>query len=206
MPARVASAQPYRAKRAFDIALTAPALLVAAPFMAVIAIAVRLTSPGPAIHRATRVGRNGVPFTLYKFRSMRVPNGEAGTLITAAGDARITPVGRLLRASKLDELPQLLNVLSGVMSLVGPRPEDPAYVDRYTEQERLILEWKPGITSPASIEYRHEEEMLQSEPNLEAAYAKVAAAKLQLDLAYFPTSSLRTDLAVIIRTIRSIFT
>src|SRR4051794_34510495 len=206
MPAARTSARQYRAKRAVDIAVTAPALVVAAPFMVVIAVAIRVTSPGPAIHRATRAGKNGVPFTLYKFRSMRISNGAAGTLITAAGDSRITPVGRLLRASKLDELPQLLNVLSGVMSLVGPRPEDPVYVDRYTAQERLILEWKPGITSPASVEYRHEEEMLQSEPNLEAAYAKVAAAKLQLDLAYFPTSSLRTDLAVIIRTIRSIFT
>ena len=199
------NAEPYRTKRALDIAVAAVGLVIASPVMAVLALCVRLTSNGPAIHRAARVGRLGAPFTLYKFRSMRIDAGDGGTLVTAAGDDRITPIGRFLRATKLDELPQLVNVLCGQMSIVGPRPEDPTYVGQYTDEQRRILTWRPGITSPASIEYRHEETILQSASDLDAAYATIMDAKIQLDLAYFPTSSLRSDLAVIVRTMRSIF-
>ena len=192
----------YRSKRVVDVSVAAVALLIAAPFMAVIGFAVRLTSPGPAVHRALRAGRHGVPFTLYKFRSMRTTAG--GSLITAAGDSRITPIGKVLRATKLDELPQLVNVLRGEMSIVGPRPEDLAYVERYTEDQRRILAWRPGLTSPASIEYRHEETMLGSADDVETVYKVIADAKLQLDLAYFPASTLRGDIAIMLKTLRSI--
>jgi lipopolysaccharide/colanic/teichoic acid biosynthesis glycosyltransferase len=196
----------YRSKRALDLLVAIVALALAAPVMGVIAICVRLTSSGPAIHRATRAGRDGTPFTLYKFRSMRTTPGVVGSLITAAGDDRITRVGRVLRTTKLDELPQLVNVVRGEMSIVGPRPEDPSYASRYTDEQRRILAWRPGLTSPASIEYRHEEAILQSAPDLESAYAEIADAKLRLDLDYFPTSSLRGDLAIMMKTLRSIFT
>ncbi len=197
---------PYRSKRALDISVAAVALIVAAPAMAIIAILVRLTSSGPAIHRAIRSGQHGVPFTLYKFRSMRTTTGEVGSLITAAGDPRVTRVGRVLRATKLDELPQLVNVVRGEMSIVGPRPEDLAYVSRYTDDQRRILDWRPGITSPASIEYRHEESILQSADDLDTAYMTIADAKIRLDLDYFATSTFRADLGIILKTVRSIFT
>ncbi|MEP7045385.1 MAG: sugar transferase [Ilumatobacteraceae bacterium] len=197
---------PYRSKRLLDIAIAAPALVVASPVMFVIAICVRLTSCGPAIYRATRTGRHDAPFTLYKFRSMRITHSSEASLVTAAGDVRVTRVGRVLRATKLDELPQLLNVVLGQMSIVGPRPEDPTYVSRYTPEQRGILSWRPGITSPASIAYRHEETLLESAADLETAYATISGAKLRLDLAYFPTSSLRSDVAIILKTVQSIFT
>jgi lipopolysaccharide/colanic/teichoic acid biosynthesis glycosyltransferase len=136
---------------------------------------------------------------------MRLATGDRGALITAAGDDRITRAGRILRSTKLDELPQLLNVLRGDMSIVGPRPEDPVYVYRYTPHQRRILEWRPGLTSPASIEYRHEEDLLSGATDLESAYASIMEAKLELDLAYFTTSTLRSDLGVILRTVRSLF-
>jgi len=195
-----------KAKRALDIVLAAPALCIAAPIMLAIGVCVRLTSPGPAIHRAVRSGQHGTPFTLYKFRSMRVATGDGETArITAAGDSRITGIGRLLRATKLDELPQLVNVLRGDMSIVGPRPEDPSYVSEYTDAQREILKWRPGLTSPASIEYRHEEDLLSAATDLDAAYATIMDAKIQLDVAYFSSSSARSDLKVIFRTVRSLF-
>lgn len=206
MPDHTKTPAPYRSKRAFDIAVAAVALILAAPAMVIIAVLVRLTSSGPAIHRAIRAGQDGVPFTLYKFRSMRTTSGGIGSLITAAGDPRVTRVGRVLRATKLDELPQLVNVVRGEMSIVGPRPEDLAYVSRYTDDQRRILDWRPGITSPASIAYRHEESILQSADDLDTAYMTIADAKIRLDLAYFTTSTLRTDLGIIVKTARSIFT
>jgi lipopolysaccharide/colanic/teichoic acid biosynthesis glycosyltransferase len=137
---------------------------------------------------------------------MRVATGDGETArITAAGDSRITGIGRLLRATKLDELPQLVNVLRGDMSIVGPRPEDPSYVSEYTDAQREILKWRPGLTSPASIEYRHEEDLLSAATDLDAAYATIMDAKIQLDVAYFSSSSARSDLKVIFRTVRSLF-
>lgn len=192
-----------RAKRCFDLVVAAAALAVLWPVMAVIAVLIRATSPGPALHRAVRVGRDGKEFTLYKFRSMRV-SSAAGARITAGGDTRITPIGRLLRRSKFDELPQLFNVVRGEMSLVGPRPEDPHYVARYSEAERRILAYRPGLTSPASVEYRHEETVLGRAENLETAYAQIAAAKIEIDLRYFPRQTLVGDLRIIARTLRAV--
>jgi lipopolysaccharide/colanic/teichoic acid biosynthesis glycosyltransferase len=195
----------HPSKRVFDIAASVVGLVITAPVTAVIAIGVRATSSGSAIYRASRVGLNGKPFTLYKFRSMRTTGAGEGTRITAAGDSRITGIGRLLRATKLDELPQLVNVLRGDMSIVGPRPEDPTYVSEYTEAQKQILNWRPGLTSPASIEYRHEEDLLSEASDLESAYATIMDAKIRLDLAYFSSSSMRSDLGVIFRTVRSLF-
>jgi lipopolysaccharide/colanic/teichoic acid biosynthesis glycosyltransferase len=195
----------HLSRRIFDIAAAAVGLAITAPVIAVIAIAVRTTSSGPAIYRASRIGLRGRPFTLYKFRSMRTSESGEGTLITVAGDNRITGIGKFLRATKLDELPQLVNVMRGDMSIVGPRPEDPTYVSQYTEAQKEILNWRPGLTSPASIEYRHEEDLLSAAGDLDTAYGTIMEAKIQLDLAYFSSSSLRSDVVVIFRTVRSLF-
>lgn len=153
------------AKRLFDILCSALGLLVLSPVLLLTALAVGLSSPGGVLFRQERVGRNGVPFTIYKFRSMRTDN--AGLKITTSGDSRITPVGRVLRKTKLDELPRLLNVLKGDMSFVGPRPEVREYTDLYTEEQRQVLLVRPGITGLASIRFRNENDLLDasSDPN-----------------------------------------
>ena len=132
---------------------------------------------------------------------MRVGAATSGPAITAAGDSRITTVGRVLRRTKLDELPQLLNVLKGEMSIVGPRPEDPRYVASYSRRERQVLQWRPGITSPASIKYRNEEAVLASMGgDVESAYVVLAAEKIETDLAYLQRRSVLGDLKLVIRT------
>ncbi len=171
-------------------------LVATIPLWVPIAVAVRLSSPGPVLHRATRVGRGGEPFTLLKFRSMRV--GPSGPAVTGARDPRITAVGRVIRRTKLDELPQLLNVLRGDMSLVGPRPEDPRYVAHYAPDERVVLAVRPGITGAASVEYRDEEQILADADDVEAAYlSMVLPAKLAIELKYVGERSVRGDLALL---------
>jgi lipopolysaccharide/colanic/teichoic acid biosynthesis glycosyltransferase len=186
-------------KRLLDLVSSAAGLLVVSPLFAILAIAVKLSSPGPVFHRGERIGRGGKPFKLYKFRSMRV--SESGPAITRAGDPRVTAVGRVLRRTKLDELPQLINVIAGDMSLVGPRPEAPRYVDMYTDEQRRILAARPGITSPASLLYRSEEEQLAG-PEWERVYIEtIMPAKLRIDLEYLDRRTLSSDLRVIARTI-----
>lgn len=193
------------ATRVLDVLGAAGLAIVTAPVWLVIAAAVKLTSPGPVVFRAVRIGREGRPFTLLKFRSMRAGADRVGPGVTAAGDPRVTPVGRVLRATKLDELPQLVNVLRGEMSLVGPRPEDPRYVERYTDAQREILIWRPGITSPASVEYRGEEGILASMgSSLEDAYAVLMARKIDLDLAYFRRRSVLGDLRILAATVAAV--
>jgi lipopolysaccharide/colanic/teichoic acid biosynthesis glycosyltransferase len=194
----------YRGKRVLDVAVASAALVVAAPVIAALAIAIRLGSPGPALHRAVRVGRHGAPFTLYKLRSMRVGAAGSGPGVTAGGDQRVTGVGRFVRATKLDELPQLVNVLRGEMSLVGPRPEDPRYVEWYDAEQRRILDVRPGITSPASVTYRDEEAVLAAADDVEAAYRHVMAEKIAIDLDYFPHASLGGDLRWLWRTLTAV--
>lgn len=191
-------------KRAIDVALSSIGLLVGAPVIAALAIAVKCSSPGPVLHRAVRVGRSDVDFTLYKFRSMRPNAATTGPAVTASGDPRITKVGALLRRTKLDELPQLWNVVRGDMSLVGPRPEDRRYVDTYTPEQRRILAFRPGITSPASVTYRDEEAILAAADDLDAAYAKVMDDKIRIDLAYFEQASIVGDLRWIARTFAAV--
>lgn len=192
-------------KRLFDVMVSGIGLLALSPLLLAIGLAVRLTSPGPALYKAKRVGRDGELFTLYKFRSMVADADKQGPGVTTAGDSRVTPVGRILRRTKLDELPQLFNVLRGDMSLVGPRPEDPRYVALYTPEQRAVLRVRPGITSPASVHYRDEERILQGE-NWETQYmTQVLPAKLALDLEYAQEANLLTDLKIILQTAKALF-
>jgi lipopolysaccharide/colanic/teichoic acid biosynthesis glycosyltransferase len=193
-------------RRLVDIVAACVGLALLSPILTIIALAIKLDSPGPLFHRAQRVGKDGQLFNLFKFRSMVADAAQRGPGITAAGDSRITPVGRLLRRSKLDELPQLLNVLAGDMSLVGPRPEDPGYVALYTPAERQVLRVAPGITSAASLAFRHEEQLL-SGPDWEERYRTVVMpAKLAIDLAYLKRRTLWSDLGLILRTVAALFT
>jgi lipopolysaccharide/colanic/teichoic acid biosynthesis glycosyltransferase len=191
--------------RIIDAAASGIGLIVLSPLFLLIALAIKLTSPGPVFYRSTRVGRDGAPFRITKFRSMVSDADKRGPGITAAGDPRITPVGRLLRRTKLDELPQLINVLKGEMSLVGPRPEDPRYVALYTDEQRQVLRVRPGITSAASLAYRHEEQIL-SGVDWETQYRQqVMPAKLALDLEYLSRRTVASDLALIWRTVTALF-
>ncbi|HVO71270.1 MAG TPA: sugar transferase [Aggregatilineaceae bacterium] len=190
-------------KRAFDIAASALGLTVLSPLLLFIALVSRLTSTGPVFYKATRIGRCGRAFRLYKFRSMVADADQRGPGITTSGDPRITPIGRLLRRTKLDELPQLWNVLRGDMSLVGPRPEDPRYVAFYTPTQRAILDVRPGITSLASLRYRNEEALLAG-PEWETHYVQeILPTKLALDLDYARRATPWRDLLIILRTILS---
>lgn len=192
-------------KRAFDVVVSAGAITLLLPFFLLIALGVRLDSPGPVLYRARRVGRGEQLFTLLKFRTMTLGADKLGPGVTGAQDRRITRMGSVLRRTKLDELPQLWNVLRGDMSLVGPRPEDPRYVALYTPQQRLVLNVRPGITSPASVTYRHEEALLTG-PDWETTYIQqVMPAKLALDLEYARHPTLRADIVIIARTVWVLF-
>lgn len=191
-------------RRALDLVGAGVGLALLAPLFLVVAIAIKLGDGGPIFYRALRVGRGGRPFYLYKFRSMRVGADRQGPGITVNGDARVTRVGRLLRRSKLDELPQLLNVLNGEMSLVGPRPEDPRYVKFYSPAQRRILDAAPGITSAASLRYHDEEALLQG-PNWERTYREeVMPAKLAIDLDYLDRRTVLSDLKLILDTVLAV--
>ena len=190
--------------RAFDVAVAAVLVLLLLPAWAVCVLAVRLSSPGPAIHRAERVGRGARPFTLLKFRTMVAGAADLGPGVTAASDARITRIGRLLRRWKLDETPQLLNVLRGQMALVGPRPEDPRYVQRYTPVQRRLLAVRPGMSSPATLAFR-DEELLLRRPDPEDHYVEVILPeKLAIDLAYLDRRSFAADCGVLLRTVLAV--
>lgn len=188
-------------KRAFDVVASGTGLVILSPFFLLIAIAVRLDSNGPVFYYARRAGQHGRIFHLYKFRSMIVNADKRGPGITSAHDTRITSVGRFLRRTKLDELPQLINVLRGEMSLVGPRPEDPRYVAFYSPAQRAILQYRPGMTSLASLKYRHEEQLLSGSAWEHMYVKKVMPAKLALDLDYAQQANLLTDIGLILRTI-----
>ena len=171
--------------RFFDLCFSVTGLLLLSPLLLAIAVAVRADSRGPVFYRQLRVGRHGKDFTLYKFRTMRPGADRAGLLTVGDGDARITRPGRFLRRSKLDELPQLLNVLGGSMSLVGPRPEVRKYVDQYNEEQRRVLSARSGITDAASIAYRDENAILGRAADPERTYIEeVMPAKLRLSMPY----------------------
>ena len=175
-------------------------LLLLAPLLLAVAVWIRLDSPGPVLFRQTRVGRFGAHFTIHKFRTMRV---EPGAAITVGEDPRITRSGRWLRASKLDELPQLWDVLRGAMSLVGPRPELPRYVELYPADLReRVLSVRPGITDPASLAFSHEAELLAAAADPEREYREVVLpAKLKLSAEYAARANLTTDLRLIAATL-----
>src|SRR5580698_1036748 len=204
-------------KRMFDIAASALGLLVLSPLLVVLSGLIRLTSRGPALFLQERVGQGGKPFRIVKFRSMQdqpglaqvesSSDGFAGPFITSAEDPRITPVGRILRRFKLDELPQLWNVLRGDMSLVGPHPEVPHYVASYSASQGRVLTVRPGITDPASVAYRHEEDLLAGRSDPDSYYRQVILPdKLRLNLEYLSKISFLSDLSLMLRTTSSIFT
>ena len=188
------------AKRALDLVISIPGLLLLSPLLLVLALWVKLDSEGPVLYRGKRVGQDGRPFLMYKFRTMVVGAEKRGPAVTYRDDPRITGAGRFLRRAKLDELPQLLNVLRGEMSLVGPRPEDPSYVAFYTPEQRLALSVKPGITGPTQLEYRDEASMLQGEGVDEEYVTRLMPEKLKLDLEYVRDRSLLLDLKILWRT------
>lgn len=189
------------ARRLVDIIAAIVGLLVLSPFLLLILVAIKIDSAGPLFYRAQRIGKDGAVFKLFKFRTMVVNADKRGPGITTAGDNRITRVGRFLRRTKLDELPQLINVLRGDMSLVGPRPEDPRYVALYTPAQRRVLHVRPGITSAASLTYRHEEQLLGG-ADWETVYrTQVMPRKLAIDLDYLARRTLFSDLSLILRTV-----
>ena len=191
------------AKRLFDLLLAALGLLLLAPLLLLVALWIKLDSRGPVLFRQERVGRFGRPFLIHKFRTMRVEAPALGPQITVGADARITRAGRWLRASKLDELPQLWDVLRGAMSLVGPRPEVPRYVALYpAELRELVLSVRPGITDPASLRFRHESELLARAADPEREYVEVVLpAKLRLAADYVRQAGLLADLRLILATL-----
>jgi lipopolysaccharide/colanic/teichoic acid biosynthesis glycosyltransferase len=188
-------------KRALDVVLAALALAAAAPLIAAAAVAVRLSSPGPVLYVSPRVGRDGRTFGMLKLRTMVAGADRRGPLVTAAGDARVTPVGRVLRRTKIDELPSLWNVVRGDMSLVGPRPENPGSAALYSAEQRRLFGVRPGITSPATIAYRHEERLLAGGGDVETRYLEIMQRKLALELDYVARRSLWLDLRILARTL-----
>ncbi len=196
----------YRtAKRTTDILMSALGLVAAAPVIAVAALAVKLDSRGPVFFGHERVGKWGRPFKVWKIRTMREDSESMGAAVTAAGDPRVTRVGRRLRAFKIDELPQFWNVLKGEMSLVGPRPEVARYVNLFESQYGKILTVRPGITDEASLQYRHEEDLLATCEDPEKTYIEqVLPRKIERYLAYIDQPSLRKDFSILIRTLASI--
>jgi lipopolysaccharide/colanic/teichoic acid biosynthesis glycosyltransferase len=192
-------------KRMFDVAVSVLALGILALPMAAIAALIKLGSPGPVFYRGVRAGRGGEPFRMLKFRTMVADAERVGGSSTPEDDRRITPVGALLRMYKLDELPQLLNVLRGEMSLVGPRPQVLDEVARYTTEERRLLEVRPGITDYASIRFRDEGAILKGQGDPHEAYVRlIRPEKMRLGLEYVRTQSFRTDLIIIGRTLAAV--
>lgn len=191
-------------KRLFDIVASGLGLLVLSPIFLVLAIWIKMDSEGPVFYRQVRVGRNNKDFRIFKFRSMRV-NADKGSLVTIGDDPRITRSGRFIRKMKLDELPQLINVLIGDMSLVGPRPEVRHYVDYWTPQQMSVLAVRPGITDPASIKFRNENELMGKADDPERYYINtIMQEKLNLYLKYVSHHSLLGDIGLIFKTIVAI--
>ena len=192
-------------KRLFDIIASGLGLVVLSPLFAVLAVWIKADSKGPVLYRQTRVGRNNKDFRLYKFRSMR-PNSDKLGLITVGGhDPRVTRSGYYIRKYKLDEFPQLINVFTGDMSLVGPRPEVRKYVDMYTPEQMHVLDVRPGITSLASIRYRNENDILAVAEDPDRCYIeRVMPEKLAIDLEYVSKANLWTDIKLIFGTFKAI--
>jgi lipopolysaccharide/colanic/teichoic acid biosynthesis glycosyltransferase len=187
-------------KRFFDILASLAGLLILSPIFLVIAVLLAVMNPVPVLFRQVRTGKHGKPFTIIKFRTMYVDHG--GSPISIKGEKRITPLGAVLRKYKLDELPELWNVLKGDMSFVGPRPDVPEYTGRLSGEELKILELRPGITSPASLKYSNEEEILAKTENPEQYYNEIIwPDKVRMNLEYYSDRSFTGDIKIIIQTI-----
>jgi lipopolysaccharide/colanic/teichoic acid biosynthesis glycosyltransferase len=193
-------------KRLLDFIFASVGLVVFAPLFVIVGFLIKLDSPGPIFYRGNRTGKNGEPFKMYKFRTMVANADQMGSALTRSEDPRITWVGRILRKWKIDELPQLLNILRGEMSVVGPRPESPDYVAHYTVEQRQVLQVKPGMTGPTQVRFRHEETLLSQCTNLEEDYIeKIMPQKLAIDLEYIENQSLVLDMKLIIQTLLCLF-
>ena len=192
-------------KRCFDILLSLLALILFSPLFLICALAIKTTSRGPVFYKGKRVGKGGEVFLMHKFRSM-VPNADQmGTDLTPHGDPRVTGVGKLLRRAKIDELPQILDVVRGKMSLVGPRPESPLYARYYDQRQKRVLDVKPGIVGPTQIKYRHEELILKDKENPDDYYIReLMPRKLDMDLDYVENRGFLLDIKVIFRTLLAV--
>jgi lipopolysaccharide/colanic/teichoic acid biosynthesis glycosyltransferase len=202
------SERPYCGQRLFDMVGASAGLLLLAPLLGLIALLIKCDSRGPVLYKGLRLGRNGAPFHMLKFRTM-IPDAEArGPLATPDGDVRVTRVGRLLRRYKLDELPQLINVLRGEMSLVGPRPEAPLYFDYYTEEEKgIVLSVRPGMTDYGSLRFHDEGKLLAGSPDPVRTYLEtIRDEKVKAQVRYIREQSLLVDVKLIVATIGTIFT
>lgn len=193
-------------KRVFDIIFSGFVLMCFLPIGAIIALCIALESKGGIFFKQERIGKNGAPFQLLKFRSMFINSESMGKITVGKKDARITGMGYFIRKYKLDEFPQFINVLKGEMSIVGPRPEVKEYVDIYTESQRKILQVKPGITDLASLAYFHENELLAKSDNPQQTYIQeVMPEKIRLNEKYLANPSLSQDLVIICKTFAKIF-
>ena len=195
------------AKRVFDFLLSTLLLLLTSPAWLLVALAIKISSSGSVFFRQLRVGRGGVEFCLLKFRTMRVAGAQAGPGLTRKGDLRVTPVGRILRKWKLDELPQLINVLRGDMSIVGPRPDLEEYMRSLPASQKAILKLRPGVTGTASLRFRHEEDVLAKIPadQLQQLYvSELLPQKVELDLEYARRATFLTDLGLVLRTVSGV--
>jgi len=191
--------------RLFDILLALILLLVSLPLWIIITVLIMIFSPGNPFFRHTRVGRGGREFKLIKFRTM-IRSQPGDMCITVKGDRRITGIGRILRRTKLDEIPQLVNILAGDMAFVGSRPEAPRFVADYTPEQREILNCRPGLADPATLKYRHEEKILAEYPDPQKAYLeKVLPDKLRISLDYQRNRGFHSDLMVILKTLTTLF-
>lgn len=194
-------------KRTFDIIFSAAGLIILSPLFLLISLIIKIDSRGPVFYRQIRVGKDSEDFLLYKFRSMRLYSDKDGLLTVGGKDPRITKSGYYIRKYKLDELPQLINVLKGEMSFVGPRPEVRKYVDLYNENQKQVLRIKPGITDNASIIYRNENDLLKESSDPESLYInEIMPDKLKINLEYIDKNSFASDLKIIFKTIKSMFT
>ncbi|HIR94534.1 MAG TPA: sugar transferase [Candidatus Coprenecus stercorigallinarum] len=194
-------------KRIFDVTASGLGLLLLSPLFLIVAIWIRLDSPGPVFYRQTRVGRYNKDFRLLKFRSMRVGSDKKGLITVGGRDPRVTRSGYYIRKYKLDELPQLINVFKGDMSLVGPRPEVRKYVDLYTPEQLHVLDVRPGITDMASIRYRNENELLEQAADPEQFYRDtVMQDKLRINLEYVSDHSFFKDIKIILMTFKAVVT
>jgi FlaA1/EpsC-like NDP-sugar epimerase/lipopolysaccharide/colanic/teichoic acid biosynthesis glycosyltransferase len=192
-------------KRLFDIVASLISLIIFSPILLIIAIAIKFDSRGPVFYRGERLGKDAVPFRIFKFRTMVADASRRGGGLTHRNDPRVTRFGKFLRLTKLDELPQLIDVLRGSMSMVGPRPEDPRYLSHYTPRQRKVLSVRPGVTSIASIRYRREEELL-SPADWEKLYVEsILPAKLDIELKYLSARSFTLDLLILLATPFSVF-
>jgi lipopolysaccharide/colanic/teichoic acid biosynthesis glycosyltransferase len=195
------------AKRLFDVATALLGLVLLSPLLVVVAVWIKLDSPGPVLFRQERIGRNGVPFRIHKFRTMQAAAEGTGPALTVGADPRITRAGAFLRRTKIDELPQLIDVLRGDMSIVGPRPEVPRYVAFFPPELRAkVLSVRPGLTDPASLHFRDESTLLARAADPEREYRDVVLpAKLRLAADYVDTASLGGDLRLIAATVRALW-